>query len=261
MRNHITDMQAARRQLLSDGDVWSLIQSLAVDNDVQHFQTKLLLPPVKGQEERWVEQIKGYKLSRDKYRDVIKRACYVAELFAPEYRHWMVWFSTSGGENKKSLEHNLYDVEETILSDWKKDFTDFEKISKMVEEFKANEKFNELRANTIIKTCEERIASVETFNNFHSALYNRQPRYIQERTKWEGFKSVVENIVKAHKDKAEKEIKDAEEQAQAEYKAMIEEEERRREEEEKRKADPWDLQNLQQDDDPFADLHVEKVTF
>eukprot|EP01121_Diplochlamys_sp_Union-15-3_P010331 TRINITY_DN2890_c0_g2_i1.p1 TRINITY_DN2890_c0_g2~~TRINITY_DN2890_c0_g2_i1.p1 ORF type:complete len:175 (-),score=47.54 TRINITY_DN2890_c0_g2_i1:46-570(-) len=170
----------------------------------------------------------------------------------------MYWFSYSGGESQHTLEHMMYDLEETVLGEWRKDFIETDRMKQNVDQFTI-ETFSDVRGLAWIKSCEEKARLVDMYNKFFYELYKREPKYMEEKNKWLSYKSSIEGVFKAFKEKMERDFKTAKDQMEAQEKQRKEEEDKIREEEEREKADPFSDLNLNKEDDPFGDINIETV--
>lgn len=207
--------------------------------------------PHTGDEERWIATLKDYLNARNKQRKDLRRAQLFSDFYLPNFKAYIDWFVTSGGEaGVASLEKEFFLAEEMVVAAWKTEVTGTR--SAFENDVDEVDQTNELAIRQLLAKATRRSHLIKMYNLFHKEMNpGRDIDKLEEAAAdWAAFEGLLSGYIdKIQKDRiAEGERMVAEHEAaikQAQADAAKREEERRN--------DPFGNGD---DDDPFADVKV-----
>ena len=207
--------------------------------------------PYPGEEEKWITAMKEHLTARNKYRKDLRRAQLFSDFYLPNFKGYIDWFVTSGGEaGVSSLEKEFMIAEDTVVAGWKSEFCG--SISAFENEIDALDKENEPACRHLLAKAQRKSHLLKMHIMFFKEMYpTREAELFEdEAQQWTSFEQhiqeIIDTIIKNRMDEAERRIFEAEE-------AIRQAEKDRLRREEERRNDPFGGGD---DDDPFADTKI-----
>lgn len=207
--------------------------------------------PYPGEEEKWIHIMKDHLNARNKFRKDLRRAQLFSDFYLPNFKAYIDWFVTSGGEaGVASLEKEFMIAEDTVVAGWRSDFTGT--ISAFENEVDALDKESEPACRHILVKAQRRLHLIKMHILFFKEMYptRENEAFEEENQQWTAFEHLIQGfidtIIKNRMDEDERRIFEAEE-------AIRQAEKDRLRREEERRNDPFGAGD---DDDPFADTKI-----
>lgn len=207
--------------------------------------------PHPNDEEKWIKTLKDHWNARNKYRKDLRRAQLFSEFYLPNYKAYIDWFVTSGGEaGVASLEKELMIAEDSVVNNWKQEFTGG--LATIETEVDALEKDNEVACRNLLTKMQRKSTMLKMHILYMKEIYPAREveTFDDYAASWKSFEDLIHGYIDSiHKGRLDNKARMELEAQEARRKA--EAEEKRREEE--RRNDPFGDPD---DDDPFADTKV-----
>jgi hypothetical protein len=215
------------------------------------ISNRLKEAPYPGDEEKWIKNLKDHYAARSKHRTDLRRAQLFSDFYLPNYKAYIDWFVTSGGEaGIASLEKELMLAEDSVVAGWKTEFSSG--MNAFENEIDSLEKDNEQACRFLLGKVQRKLHLLKMHVLFNKEIYPSRPTetFDEENANWKAFDSLlqgyIDTILKSRMDEHQRSMAEAEEAArQAEIDRARREEERRN--------DPFGAGD---DDDPFADTKI-----